>query len=325
MITNNLNTTVTISNPNDRENYSRYLNDIGRLKPLSREEEIETFKLIEAGDQKAIEKICKHNLLFVLSVAKRYSIYLRKSSSLTLEDLISEGNMGMYMAINRFDYRTGNKFISYAVWWIRQSILTCIQRNIKSIRLPANVSIMVNKITKKENMLEQQLGRTPTTLEIFESMLEDGDMTEKDSCLKIDDFKLANSFETSLDSFIGGPSGDETTQFNQMIKSNDDEPDEQFILKEREQLALDMLGKIPEFMQKYFIDYFGIGGVQPLNFRQMGEKYDEVPSTIKLRIDRWLRRIRIENREKQVFFFPKCDYGIRRSVKDWNKDTIYLI
>jgi len=161
-----------------KKHIGEHLNEIAKFRPLSREEEAETFKLIKLGDQRAIDKICKHNLLFVVSVAKRYSVMLGASSTLTLEDLISEGNIGLFIAINKFNPEEGNKFISYAVWWIKQCILASIQNNIKNIRIPSSVRSELNKINRKEQQLTQLFERSPSSIEIFEAMVDDGEMTQ---------------------------------------------------------------------------------------------------------------------------------------------------
>src|ERR1035437_3821917 len=141
-----------ISNPNNKKIYFIHMNEISKFRPLSREEEVETFKRVEIGDQKAIDKISRHNLLFVVTIAKKYSAAIG-TSFLTLEDLISEGNLGLLKAIKRFDYRTKNKFITYCVWWIKQGILASIQDNVKTIRLPNSVKSEITKLNRKEERL----------------------------------------------------------------------------------------------------------------------------------------------------------------------------
>jgi RNA polymerase primary sigma factor len=323
-----------ISRPNDKNVYDRYIREITNLKPISREEEVELFKRIKAtGDRQAIEKICKHNLLFVVSVAKRYAAFIGQSS-VTLEDLISEGNLGLYTAIEKFDYTTGNKFISYAVWWIRQAILSSIQYNIKSIRLPANVKGEINKINRKEEHLEQLLGRTPSTIEIWEAMVEDGDMIELGEGdtskrgelhkreFKIDELKKMGRFETSLNLFAGD---DNTLEIGDMVKCDDLTPDNSMILKERRDLTLAMLSKIPPRAQDFIRDYYGID-TEPMTFKAIGEKYDVTAETVRQSVNKNLRRLRGNNREKETFFFGgNSSYGLRRQFKDYDVNTIYLV
>jgi RNA polymerase primary sigma factor len=325
---------VNISRPNDKNVYDRYIQEITKLKPISREEEVELFKLIkETGDRKAIEKICKHNLLFVVSVAKRYASMIG-NSSITLEDLISEGNLGLYSAIERFDYTTGNKFISYAVWWIRQAILSSIQYNIKSIRLPSSIKGDINKINRKEEYLEQLLGRTPSSIEIWEAMVEDGDMIdlgEDDNSkrgelhkreFKIDELKKMSRFETSLNSFT---SDDETHEIGDLVKCDDLTPDNSMILNERKELTLAMLSKLPSRAQDFIRDYYGID-TEPMTYKAIGEKYDVTAETARQIVDKNIRRLRGNNRKKASFFFGGNSlYCLRREFKDYYVKTIYLV
>ncbi len=322
-----------ISRPNDRDTYDRYIRDISKLKPLSREEETELFERIKVnGDRIAIEKICKHNLLFVVSVAKRYATLIG-NSTLTLEDLISEGNLGLYMAIEKFDNSSGNKFISYAVWWIRHTILASIQHNIKSIRIPSNIRGTINKINRKEEYLEQQLGRVPSTLEIFESMLEDGDMFEIDETtkrgeihkreLKIDELKKMSRFESSLNSKAGHDA--DNIEIGDLVKCDDLTPDASMILKERKELTLEMLSKLTPRAQHFIRDYYGID-TEPMTFKAIAEKHEVTAETVRQSIDKSLRRLRSGNREKASFFFGgNSSYGLRRQFKDYDVNTIYLV
>jgi len=315
---------TNISRPNDKDTFNRYINEIGKLKPISREEEAELFVRIKStGDRQAIEKICRHNLLFVVSVAKRYSSMIG-TSSLTLEDLISEGNLGLYTAIDRFDNTSGNKFISYAVWWVRQAILASIQNNVKTIRIPGNVKSTINKITRKENYLEQKLNRTPTTLELFEAMLEDGDITEKDGVEKIDSLIMANKFETSLSSMVGHDDG---IELSETIKSHYDGPEDILIKTEREQIARDLLMSLPSIIQSYLIDYFGLFGYEQLNYRQIGEKYEVSSESVRGSIDKYLRVVKNKNRGTGNYLFPTPDYERKNLLKTLlqGDDVQYLL
>lgn len=317
---NNLKLNIVISDPNNKEVFNRYLAEIAKFRPLSREEEIETFKQVEAGSQAAVDKICRHNLLFVVSVAKRYSSIIGQST-LTLEDLVNEGNMGMILAVRKFDYREGNKFISMAVWWIKQSILTCIQRNVKSIRIPSNIRGVINKISRKENSLEQALGRTPTTLEIFEAMLEDKELTDKDSPEKLDEYLKMSRFERSLDTFVND---EETTQLNQMVQCPDATPQAQMEAKERVQFLMEMLERIPPRARSFIKDYYGIGTEQ-LTFREIAENNELTPEAVRQVVNKFIRRLRGSNRDKESYFFPTPDYAFKKQFPDFDRNARYLI
>ncbi|MBT7135839.1 MAG: RNA polymerase sigma factor RpoD/SigA, partial [Polaribacter sp.] len=143
----------------------KYLQEIGKVDLITADEEVELAQLIKAGDQRALEKLTKANLRFVVSVAKQY-----QNQGLTLPDLINEGNLGLIKAAKRFDETRGFKFISYAVWWIRQSILQALAEQSRIVRLPLNKIGSINKINRAFSDLEQKFGRPPTPDEIAESL-----------------------------------------------------------------------------------------------------------------------------------------------------------
>lgn len=293
------NYSYNIVDANNKDIFNKYLLEVRNYSPLSKEEELELFKKIEKdGDTKAIDKLCLHNLRFVIAVSKKYANSI-SSSSLTLEDLVSEGNMGLYIAIRKFDYHTGNKFISYAVWWIRQYIMKAIQTNTKSIRLPDHITRLSNRINKKEAYLEQELGRTPTTLEVFEAMYRD--LGTQNTLSKFEEIIKVNLNETSLNKTIDF---DEKMELSELLKSDDNEPDQDLIYKERHELAIKMLDNLPQQIRNYFNDYFGLCGNSQLNLTEMGQKYGELPATIKVRIDKYMRRIKSRNRKNREFFYP---------------------
>lgn len=295
---------ANIVNANNQEIFSKYLSEISKFKPLSREEELELFKKLEiTNDQAIIEKLCKHNLLFVVSVAKPYAKFL-VSSSLTLEDLVNEGNIGLYLSIKKFDYRTGNKFISYAVWLIRAYILLTIQTNVKSIRLPNNIRGVYTKFLKQESILEQKLGYNPTSIEVFEVMFEENQMTEKDSVDYLNEVIKMNQSEISLNI----PAYDDgLDELSSTISSNEINVDEMLINKERKQLIIKLLDRTPENIKNYIYDYFGVLDNKPMKLKDIGNKYGVNSITVKQRITRHLRVIRNRNREKETFFFPSND------------------
>ena len=314
--------TQVIACPNDKQIYVRYLTEIRNLKPLSREEEIETFKLVEDGDQRAIDKICKHNLLFVVSVAKRYAIVLNQST-LTLEDLIGEGNFGLIVAINRFNYREGNKFISYAVWWIKQAILASIQKNIKTIRIPSNVRNEITKMKIVEKNLQQQLGRSVSTIEVFESMLVDGEELDFDKISKVNNMLMMSEIEFSIDSTISNDSG-ESTEINQKIKCLNELADDQMITKERIEILSKMLDKLPSRSRNFIKYYFGIG-VEELTFKEIGEKYELTTERVRQVINKTLRTLKISNKRTGKYLFPTPNRMLKHEFKDYDKNTLYLI
>src|SRR5947208_5283408 len=147
----------------ESQSLDKYLQEIGRVELLEAEEEIDLARRIKKGDQKALEKLTKANLRFVVSVAKQY-----QNQGLSLGDLINEGNLGLIKAAKRFDETKGFKFISYAVWWIRQSILQALAEQARIVRLPLNKVGLTNRIQKAYSQLEQQFEREPSPEELAE-------------------------------------------------------------------------------------------------------------------------------------------------------------
>src|SRR6476659_6271558 len=158
----------------ESQSLEKYLQEIGKVDLLTPEEEVELAKKIKQGDQNALEKLTKANLRFVVSVAKQY-----QNQGLTLSDLINEGNLGLIKAATRFDETRGFKFISYAVWWIRQSILQALAEQSRIVRLPLNKIGSINKINKAFSKLEQEFEREPSQEEIAVAMeVSVGEITE---------------------------------------------------------------------------------------------------------------------------------------------------
>src|SRR5687767_15483477 len=145
----------------ETQSLDKYLQEIGKVELISPEEEVQLAVRIKSGDQKALEKLTKANLRFVVSVAKQY-----QNQGLTLPDLINEGNLGLIKAAQRFDETRGFKFISYAVWWIRQSILQALAEQSRIVRLPLNKVGLTNRISKAYQMLEQEFEREPSSDEL---------------------------------------------------------------------------------------------------------------------------------------------------------------
>src|SRR5687767_1641173 len=170
----------------DTASLDKYLTEIGKVELINAEQEVELAKKIKEGDQRAMEKLVKANLRFVVSVAKQY-----QNQGLTLPDLINEGNLGLIKAAQRFDETRGFKFISYAVWWIRQSILQALAEQARIVRLPLNKIGSINKINKTMSALEQQLEREPSYDEVSEAL----DMLPQD----ISDTMRNNSRHVSMD------------------------------------------------------------------------------------------------------------------------------
>ena len=306
-LTNISNFGVNINNASNHYIYTRYLNEIKSLKPLTKKEEISLFKKIKkSGDKQAIDKICKHNLLFVVSIAKRYSTIMSKTT-LTLEDLISDGNIGLYMAIDKYDHTRGYKFISFAVWWIRQSILSSIQHNIKTIRVPFNIRVSLDKINKKEDVLRQVLEREPSSNEVFDAMVIDGDMWEakyatklnrkRNNVLRVDELKKINTFETSLNSFIGSDSPQELIE---TIKSDDTNIEDDMFIYQRKEIISNILNKLSGYERRIICMYFGLEGNEQFSSAKIGELEGVSDSCIVNHIKRILKKLKRDDKTNNL-------------------------
>jgi RNA polymerase primary sigma factor len=312
-----------IASPNDLATYQRYLKEVSKYKPLTREQEVEVFKRIKAtNNQKDIDLICHSNLRFVVSVAKIYSKMLGRTT-LSLEDLINEGNLGMCLAVQRFDYTLGYKFITYAVAWIRQSILGCISSNIKNIRLPSHVIVALTKLKKKEAYLEQQLGRDVSSIELYEAIINDEISPQLDSVDKVEEWFKMNIVEASLSN---KPRSESEVTFEDLLKDDNSNPYDKLVEKERGQLARKMLNSLPTMIRQYFNDYYGFDGNTPMSYKEMSIKYDEIPATIKARMDKYLHKMRRSNKKDKLFYFPTPDYELSKEYRNngWSRDTLVL-
>jgi RNA polymerase primary sigma factor len=274
-----------IVNYSNRDFYSKYLSDISKYKPLTLEEEVALFeKIKQDGDKQAIEKIMKHNLLFVVSVARHYSVALT-SSSLTLEDLINEGNIGLYEAIAGYDPSKGFKFISYAVWHIRKCILKSMNDNVKTIRVPTGIRNEILKIKKKESSLVQMYERPVSTVEIFEAMLKDGEVKQNDTIERFDNILKMYNFEKSLSTKA---SDDGDMELSDMITSDSPSALDNILCDEKKNLTLALLNKIP-IQDRYIIkEHFGIDTNVPLTFNEIAEKYNKTPREVKAIFNKYL-------------------------------------
>lgn len=285
----------------NRQLFELYIKDIAKHKPLSREEEQATFVIIkETKDPEAIQKIWKHNLLFVVSVARRYAAML-KSSTITMEDLVTEGNIGLYEAIERFDHTQGYKFISYAVWYVKKQILVSINKNLKSIKLPPSIKSEINKINKKRESLEQKECRTVTTLEVFEDMLDSGEIENFDDIRKLEEMMNLNQFEKSLNDKVGE---EEHTELCDLIEDKSLSPEDVLIKNEREKLAHLLLENVPSEVNDYIKDHFGIGTNKPLSYAEIADKYGKKQQYVRNIVEKYLSWIRRKNNKSKQFFFP---------------------
>jgi RNA polymerase primary sigma factor len=261
----------------------KYLQEIGREELITAEEEVILAKKIKDGDQSALEKLTRANLRFVVSVAKQY-----QNQGLSLPDLINEGNLGLIKAARRFDETRGFKFISYAVWWIRQSILQALAEQSRIVRLPLNQVGSLNKINKAFSKLEQQFEREPTADELAEVL--DLPIDKVSDTMKVSgrhvsmDAPFANGEESSLlDVLVNldSPKAD-TGLMNESLSKEIDRALSTLTERERDVVKL----------------FFGIGLNHGLTLEEIGDKFDLTRERVRQIKEKAIRRLRHSSRSK---------------------------
>jgi len=242
----------------DTLSLDKYLHEIGKVELLSAEEEVELAKKIRKGDRESLDKLVKANLRFVVSVAKQY-----QNQGLTLPDLINEGNLGLIKAAERFDETRGFKFISYAVWWIRQSILQALAEQSRIVRLPLNKIGSINKINKAINKLEQEFQREPTIEEIAELIESKSDFIEE--ALNFSNVHIS----------MDAPLYDEemSNMYDVLLNDDSPSPDNELIdnsLRKEIERSLSTLGQREADILRY---YFGLNGYPPYTLEEIGDEF----------------------------------------------------
>jgi RNA polymerase primary sigma factor len=233
--------TQSITN-RETPSFEKYLQDVSKLDLISPEREIELARLIKSGNQKAMNELINSNLRFVISVAKQYA-----GRGMSVEDLVSEGNIGLIKAAQKWDETRGIKFISYAVWWIRQSILQSLADNSRTIRLPLNQVNSLSKINSAFAQLEQELGRIPTTSELSEYL----EIEEE----KIELTLTSSKKTTSLDLPVG-----EEEDFTLLDTISSDEMTDDLINQsDLNSTLMKSISKLNDKEQKVIINLFGMG------------------------------------------------------------------
>lgn len=260
----------------------KYLQEIGHEELLSVDEEVELAQKIKKGDRRALERLTRANLRFVVSVAKQY-----QNQGLSLPDLINEGNVGLIKAAEKFDETRGFKFISYAVWWIRQSILQAIAEQSRIVRLPLNQVGSVNKINRELNKFEQEHERRPSVDEIADRI----DLPEE----KIEEAMKANNRHVSMDApFVDG----EDNSLLDVLADNDmpmaDKALVQESLRKEIDRAIDLLN---DREQKVVRAFFGIGSPE-MTLEEIGEKYNLTRERVRQIKEKAIRRLRHNTKNK---------------------------
>lgn len=263
----------------ESESLDKYLHEIGKVELISPEEEVRLAELIKLGDQKALDRLTKANLRFVVSVAKQY-----QNQGLTLPDLINEGNLGLIKAARRFDETRGFKFISYAVWWIRQSIMQAIAENARIVRLPVNKVGLTSKLAKAYAHLEQELERPPTIEELAQYLNLESE--EVNAMLNV------TARHVSMDSPLGGE--DETTLIDIMENKNAESVNKKMEFSESLQFEIERTLAILTPRQKEVICLvYGIGGNEPMALEEIASRYMLTRERVRQIKDKALEKLRL--------------------------------
>jgi RNA polymerase primary sigma factor len=261
----------------------KYLQEIGKVDLITADEEVELAQRIKAGDQRALEKLTKANLRFVVSVAKQY-----QNQGLTLPDLINEGNLGLIKAAQRFDETRGFKFISYAVWWIRQSILQALAEQSRIVRLPLNKIGSINKINKMFALLEQSSERAPSAEEIAKEL----DMTVND----VKESMKNSGRHLSMDAPL--VEGEDSNLYDVLRSGESPNPDRELIhesLQTEIERALETLTPREADVVRL---YFGLGDQHPMTLEEIGETFDLTRERVRQIKEKAIRRLKHTSRSK---------------------------
>ncbi len=275
--------TKSITN-RESQSLEKYLQEIGKVELITPEEEVKLAIRIKQGDQRALDRLTKANLRFVVSVAKQY-----QNQGLSLPDLINEGNLGLIKAAQRFDETRGFKFISYAVWWIRQSILQALAEQSRIVRLPLNKVGLTNRVNKAFSQLEQEYEREPSAEELAELL--DLEIEEVSSTLSI------SSRHVSMDSPMSD--GEDNTLMDVMENPNavatDGELEHNESLRTEITRSLKTLTERQQDVIKYF---FGIGVDHPLSLEDIGERFNLTRERVRQIKDKAISKLKTSSRCK---------------------------
>ena len=264
----------------------KYLQEIGKENMISAEEEVELAVRIKNGDQAALEKLTRANLRFVISVSKQY-----QNQGLTLPDLINEGNMGLIKAASRFDETRGFKFISYAVWWIRQSILQALAEQSRIVRLPLNKIGTINKINRAYSELEQKFERPPSAEELGEFLDVSPDEVRK---------SLTNSIRhISMDAPLSD--SEDSSSMYDVLQNDDINNPEQGLVKESLRKDIERSLSTLTIREGEVVRlFYGLNGKYPLTLEEIGEQFDLTRERVRQIKEKAIRRLKHTSRSKML-------------------------
>ena len=261
----------------------KYLQEIGKVDLITAEEEVELAQKVKQGDQLALERLTKANLRFVVSVAKQY-----QNQGLTLPDLINEGNLGLIKAAQRFDETRGFKFISYAVWWIRQSILQALAEQSRIVRLPLNKIGSINKINKTYAFLEQSHERPPSAEEIAKEL----DMTIND----VKESMKNSGRHVSMDAPL--VEGEDSNLYDVLRSGESPNPDKELIHESLRTEIIRALETLTPREADVIKLYFGLGENHPMTLEEIGETFDLTRERVRQIKEKAIRRLKHTSRSK---------------------------
>lgn len=263
------------------QSLDKYLQEIGKVDLLTADEEVVLAKKIKAGDQKALAKLTQANLRFVVSVAKQY-----QNQGLSLSDLINEGNTGLIKSAQRFDETRGFKFISYAVWWIRQSILQALAEQSRIVRLPLNRVGSLNKISRTFSQLEQKYEREPTTEELAEVL--DLSINEVSDTMKV------SGRHVSVDApFV---QGEENSLLDVLENNSEEKPDDELMNDSLRTEIQRSLTALTEREADVISLYFGLNGKHPLTLEEIGARFQLTRERVRQIKEKAIKKLRHSSR-----------------------------
>lgn len=269
----------------ESQSLDKYLQEIGKVDLITSDEEVKLAQRIREGDQMALEKMTKANLRFVVSVAKQY-----QNNGLTLGDLINEGNVGLIKAAKRFDEKRGFKFISYAVWWIRQSIMQALAEQSRIVRLPLNRVGSLNKITKTFSDLEQKFQREPAPEELAEVL----NVTTAEV---VDTLKIGGRHVSMNAPFV---QGEENSLLDVLENDSEETPDSGLMIDSLRREVQRTLSTLTQRESDVLAFYFGLNGEHAMTLEEIGEKFNLTRERVRQIKEKATRRLRHSSRSKTL-------------------------
>jgi RNA polymerase primary sigma factor len=271
--------------PADDGSLDVYLREISRYPLINQDEEVVLAQRIREGDEEALDKLVRSNLRFVVSVAKKY-----QNQGVSLSDLINEGNLGLIRAAHKFDETKGIKFISYAVWWVRQAILQALAEQSRIVRVPLNRAGALHRITRRSSALQQELGRDPTAAEVAEGM--DIEVEEVEKTLSI------SQNHVSLDAPLAP--GEENRLLDYLPDTQNPGPDAETFEHALTQSIEEVLGSLREREARILRLYFGLDSPEPMTLEEIGARLGITRERVRQIKEKALSRLRHVSRSKAL-------------------------